>query len=223
MRHELRVYDDAACLSRAAADYLIASVGPEGGDLAWALSGGTTPRATWSLIAGRRARWERLTLYQVDERVAPAGDPARNLIDLHELARATGARVAPMPVEDPDLGVAATRYGDALPATLDLVHLGLGADGHCASLVPDDPVLGVTDRPVAVTAPYQGHRRMTLTYPALARARQLVWLVAGADKRDALARLLDADPATPAGRVEANASLVLADQAAAGPVRGSRP
>ncbi|MGC8510711.1 MAG: 6-phosphogluconolactonase [Acidimicrobiales bacterium] len=222
MHHELRVYDDATDLAEAAALYLIERARAGGADRAWALSGGTTPRATWSLIAGRRARWRRLTLYQVDERVAPVGDAARNLTDLTELARATGARVEPMPVDDPDLAAAAARYGDTLPATLDLVHLGLGADGHCASLVPDDPVLAVTDRPVALTAPYQGHRRMTLTFPALARARQLVWLVAGADKRDALARLLDADRTTPAGRVEAGSSLVLADRAAAGSDRGSR-
>jgi 6-phosphogluconolactonase/glucosamine-6-phosphate isomerase/deaminase len=216
------VYDDAAALADAAANYLLGGA-RSAGDLAWALSGGTTPRATWSLVAQRHADWAQLMLYQVDERVAPTGDPARNLTDLAALARATGARVAAMPVEDPDLAGAATRYGDALPATLDLEHLGLGADGHCASLVPDDPVLTVTDRAVAVTAPYRGHRRMTLTYPALARARQLVWLVAGADKRDALARLLDADPASPAARVEAGASLILADRSAAGPERGGRP
>ncbi len=222
MRHELHVYDDATILAEAAADYLTEHARRSGENLAWALSGGTTPRATWSRLATRHADWRRLTLYQVDERVAPADDPARNLTDLAELARATSARVVAMPVEDPDLTDAATRYADALPATFDLVHLGLGADGHCASLVPDDPVLAVTDRLVAVTTPYRGHRRMTLTYPALARAHQVMWLVAGADKRDALARLLDADPTTPAGRVEAHASLILADRAAAEPANGGR-
>ena len=81
--------------------------------------------------------------------------------------------------------------------------------------MPGDPVLEVTDRLVAVTAPYQGHRRMTLTYPALARAEQVLWLVTGADKRDALSRLLAGDQSIPAGRVEAAASLVLADAVAA--------
>jgi len=95
------------------------------------------------------------------------------------------------------------------------VHLGLGPDGHTASLVPGDPVLEVTDALVAVTQPYQGHRRMTLTYPALARADQLLWLVTGADKREPLAKLLAGDESIPAGRVVAARSVVMADQAAA--------
>jgi 6-phosphogluconolactonase/glucosamine-6-phosphate isomerase/deaminase len=122
-----------------------------------------------------------------------------------------------MPVNDGDLEAAARRYGDSLPARFDLVHLGLGPDGHTASLVPGDPVLEVTDRPVAVTAEYQGHRRMTLTYPALARADQLLWVVTGADKRAPLARLWAGDPSIPAGRVEAAASLIMADTAASTP------
>jgi 6-phosphogluconolactonase len=120
-----------------------------------------------------------------------------------------------MPVTDADLDSAAAAYAAALPERFDLVHLGLGPDGHTASLVPGDPVLAVQDRLVALTQPYQGHRRMTLTYPALARADQLLWLITGADKRDPLARLLAGDDSIPAGRVRAGRSLILADRAAA--------
>ena len=119
-----------------------------------------------------------------------------------------------MPVNEDDLEAAAAAYAASLPEHFDLVHLGLGPDGHTASLVPGDPVLSVTDRLVALTQPYQGRVRMTLTYPALARARQILWLVTGEDKKEPLARLLAGDTTIPAGRVEAAASLVMADRAA---------
>ena len=123
--------------------------------------------------------WADVELFQVDERVAPEGDPDRNLTHLHESIGDAPARVHPMPVNDPDLEAAAAAYATVLPQRFDLVHLGLGPDGHTASLVPGDPVLEVTDALVAVTQPYQGHPRMTLTYPALTRADQLLWLITG--------------------------------------------
>jgi len=161
---------------------------------------------------------ERVDSFQVDERVAPDGHPDRNLTHFQEaLPDAALARMRPMPVLDPDLESAAARYAALLPDSVDLVHLGIGPDGHTASLVPGDPVLEVRDRSVAVTAgEYQGRRRMTLTYPALEAAGRLLWLVTGADKRDALARMLAGDASIPAGRVRAAEALVICDREAAG-------
>jgi len=162
---------------------------------------------------------------QVDERVAPAGDADRNLTHLHESllehAPLPREQIYAMPVEGTELAGAAERYAATLqniagsPAVLDLVHLGLGPDGHTASLVPGDPVLDVTDSDVAVTALYQGRRRMTLTYPILNRCRRILWVVTGSDKVDALARLRDADGSIPAGRIERENAVILADRAAA--------
>jgi 6-phosphogluconolactonase/glucosamine-6-phosphate isomerase/deaminase len=122
-----------------------------------------------------------------------------------------------MPVEASDLERAAADYAASLPASFDAIHLGLGDDGHTASLVPGDAVLGVTDRDVAVTDVYMGRRRMTLTYPVLDRAAQLLWLVTGPEKAGPLARLLAHDPSIPAGRVNGARSLILADRAATNP------
>jgi 6-phosphogluconolactonase len=176
-------------------------------------------------LAGWEVRWDRVEIAQVDERVAPRGDPDRNLTHLQEslLARVplAPARVHAMPVEATDLEGAARAYAETLsniagaPPVLDLVHLGLGPDGHTASLVPGDPVLQVADADVAVTGVYQGRRRMTLTYPILNRARRILWVVTGADKAEALARLLQQDASIPAGRVRQDAAVLVADFAAA--------
>jgi len=169
----------------------------------------------FAALAKEDMPWADVDLFQVDERVAPDGDPDRNLTHLRESIGDAPAQVHPMPVNDTDLAGAAAAYATVLPQQFDLVHLGLGPDGHTASLVPGDPVLQVHDRLVALTQPYQGHRRMTLTYPALTRADQLLWLVTGADKSDALGKLLAGDESIPAGHVLALRSLVLADAAAA--------
>jgi 6-phosphogluconolactonase len=191
-----------------------------------AMSGGRTPWAMLRLLAGEDVPWASVHLFQVDERVAPAGDADRNFTHLGEslLDRVPlrPEQVHAMPVEFPDLRVAATRYAATLaavagaPPALDLVHLGLGPDGHTASLVPDDPVLDVAGADVAVTGVYQGRLRMTLTYATLDRARRILWLVTGGEKAAMLARLRRADPGIPAGRVRQAVALVLADRAAAG-------
>ena len=126
-----------------------------------------------------------------------------------------------MPVTEADLEEAAGRYAESLPEVFDLVHLGMGDDGHTASLVPDDPVLDVTDRDVALTDDYRGLRRMTLTYPVLDRSRQVLWLIAGADKNPMLPRLLAGDEGIPAGRVSSSEQLVVVDDNAASDLRRS--
>jgi 6-phosphogluconolactonase len=216
---ELVVLPDEEALAARAASWvadLARSTVAARGHFRLAVSGGKTPWAMFAtLTQSVDVPWASVEVFQVDERVAPEGDDARNLTHLRAALSAVPAVVRPMPVNAPDLDGAAAAYGRELPAQFDLVHLGLGPDGHTASLVPGDPVLDVTDRLVAVTQPYQGHRRMTLTYPALGRAEQLLWLVGGADKRDALAKLLAGDPSVPAGRVTAPRSTVMTDTAAA--------
>jgi 6-phosphogluconolactonase/glucosamine-6-phosphate isomerase/deaminase len=165
-------------------------------------------------LANEDVPWAAVEIFQVDERIAPDGDPDRNLTHLRESLGGAAAKVIPMPVNDPDLEAAGSSYANSLPARFDLIHLGLGPDGHTASLIPGDPVLEVTDRLVALTGPYQDNRRMTLTYPALSRADQLLWLITGEDKRNPLALLLSGDRSIPAGRVEAKTSIVLADRSA---------
>jgi 6-phosphogluconolactonase len=217
----LEVVAHAEAAARRAAE-LIAAAGRDAAAarrrFTLAVSGGQTPWRMLELLADEDLPWGATVIFQVDERVAPPGSDARNLTQLvAALSLEHQSAIRPMPVGDHDLETAATRYAEALPKRLDLVHLGLGPDGHTASLVPGDPVLEDADRRVGLTAgEYHGHRRMTLTYPALEAARQLLWLVAGADKRDALTRLLDGDRSIPAGRVEAAEALVIADQAAAG-------
>jgi len=190
-----------------------------------AVSGGHTPWAMLRALADQKLPWADVHIVQVDERVAPPGHPDRNLTHLRESLLAhcplRPEQVHAMPVESADLETASSQYALTLrdiagaPAVLDLVHLGLGPDGHTASLVPGDPVLDVTGADVALTGVYQGRRRMTLTYPVLNRSRRIVWLVTGRDKADMLARLFKGDDSIPAGRVRRDRALVLADREAA--------
>src|SRR5262245_38527897 len=228
---KIEVLVDADAVARQAAKVIAAEARAaveRRGQFVVAVSGGHTPWEMLRILADEQVPWDKVHVIQVDERVAPSGDPERNLTHLREslLAHAPlrPEHLHPMPVESADLDVAAAQYARKLeeiagsPPVLDLAHLGLGPDGHTASLVPGDPVLGVTDRDVAVTGGvYQGRRRMTLTYPALDRARRVLWLVTGSEKVAMLARLEAGDRSIPAGRVRREDALVLADRAAAGP------
>ena len=196
------------------------------GRFVMAVSGGHTPWLMLRALVTEDLPWPGVRVVQVDERVAPLGDPDRNLTHLHESllnhALLVPEQIHAMPVESPDLEMAAARYASTLrqiagsPPMLDLVHLGLGPDGHTASLVPGDPVLNVKDADVAITGTYQGRRRMTLTYPIINRSRRLLWVVTGSEKEQMLKRLLDGDELIPAGRVRRERALVIADKAAAG-------
>jgi 6-phosphogluconolactonase len=195
------------------------------GQFAAAFSGGHTPWVMLRALADEDVPWDKVHVVQVDERVAPSGDRDRNLTHLREsLLDYTPLHpdhIYAMPVEEHDLTAAVVGYDHMLqrlagsPPVLDLVHLGLGPDGHTASLVPGDPVLEITDADVAVTGPYQGHPRMTLTYPILNRSRRILWLVTGSDKAGMLVRLVHGDQSIPAGRVRQEAAIVIADEAAA--------
>ena len=224
----IEVYADADSVARKAAAIIAAqardAVGARGRFI-FAVSGGRTPWLMLRYLAGEQVPWEAVHVVQVDERVAPAGHPDRNLTHLREslLTRVSlrPEQIHAMPVEAPDLQAGAESYARSLleiagsPPVLDLVHLGLGPDGHTASLTPGDSVLNVTDADVAPTGVYQGRRRMTLTYPIVNRSRRILWLVTGGDKSGPLARLLDADQSIPAGRVRQDHAQVLADRAAA--------
>ena len=224
----IEVLPDADAVARRAAEFVAAEVRAAvaaRGRCVIAVSGGKTPWEMLKLLAGEKVPWPQLHVVQVDERVAPPGDPDRNLTHLRESllshAPLPPEQIRAMPVENPDLDAAAAQYAQVLrqiagsPPVLDLAHLGLGPDGHTASLVPGDPVLNVTDADVAPTGVYQGRRRLTLTYPVLNRARRILWLVTGESKADMLRRLRDGDPTIPAGRVRQEQATVLADRAAA--------
>jgi 6-phosphogluconolactonase len=225
----VEVLPDADTVAREAAKFIAAearSAVAERGRFVMAVSGGHTPWQMLRALAKEKVPWENVHVVQVDERVAPAGDPDRNLTHLRESllehAPLRPEQIYAMPVESPDLEAGAKRYARTLqeiagsPPVLDLAHLGLGPDGHTASLVPGDPVLNVADADVALTGVYQGRRRMTLTYPMLNRSRRVLWLVTGNDKVDALARLREGDTSIPGGRIQRAQAVVLADQAAAG-------
>jgi 6-phosphogluconolactonase len=216
---QIEVLPDAVAVAERGAAYVTEQAQAaiaDHGQFTFAVSGGRTPWVMFAHLAGKMP-WEKVTIYQVDERVAPYGDLDRNLTHLQRSLPPGGAAdIRAMPVGAHDLEAAADDYARSLPEVFDLIHLGLGSDGHTASLVPADPLLDVRDRKVGVTGEYQGRRRMTLTYPTLNAARQVLWLVTGDDKVEALQQLRFGDTSIPAGRVTAASQLIIADVAAAG-------
>ena len=227
----IQVYSDADTVAREAAE-LIAREARDAfatrGKFVMAVSGGKTPWVMLRDLAQEDVPWKGVHVFQVDERVAPEGDPDRNLTYLRESllehAPVRFDQIHAMPVESGNLERDCTQYAQLLktvagsPPVLDLVHLGLGPDGHTASLVPGDPVLDVKDAAVALTGIYQNRRRMTLTYPVIKRSRCILWLATGSEKTKMLARLQSGDVSIPAGRVSRDRAVVLADRAAAGQV-----
>jgi len=224
---KVEVFADAESVARQAAALIAAEARAAvaaRGRFVIAVSGGHTPWVMLRALTAEEVPWQSVYVAQVDERVAPAGDPDRKLTHLSESLHAPLRleQILAMPVESPDLEAAVTRYAATLreiagsPPVLDLVHLGLGPDGHTASLVPGDPVLDVKSADVALTGTYQGRRRMTLTYPIINRSRQILWLVTGSEKVEMLGRLRKGDPSIPAGRVRQDQAVVFADKAAAG-------
>ena len=197
------------------------------GRFIFAVSGGRTPWKMLRALTDEDVPWKGMHIIQVDERIAPDGDPDRNMTHLRECllghAPILPERIYAMQVDGVDPEAAADAYSRDIrriagsPAVIDLVHLGLGPDGHTASLIPGDPVLDVTDRDVATTGIYKGRHRLTLTYPVINRARKILWLVSGSEKKEMLQRLLDGDLSIPAGRISQEHAMVLADNDAAQP------
>ncbi len=229
----VEVLADADMLAARAVDVVVAAAATaidERGMFVWAVSGGTTPRRMLELLGERRdLDWSRTHLFQVDERLAPDGDPDRNATMLDEALlterfrcghKPAGIWLMPVTTDDPD--AAAATYAASLdsiagsPVVFDLIQLGLGSDGHTASLIPNDPILTIDDVDVALTGEYQGRRRMTLTWPVLDRAKELLWVVGGASKTSAVKKFLDNDPSIPATLPTQARATVLLDLAAAG-------
>jgi 6-phosphogluconolactonase len=228
---KIQVYADTDAVALVAAK-LIAKEARDAvatrGKFVIAVSGGKTPWIMLRDLSQEDVPWKGVHVVQVDERVAPEGDPDRNLTHLRESllehAPLRPDQIHAMPVESTNLEAACVRYAQTLaemagsPSVLDIVHLGIGPDGHTASLVPGDPVLDVNNADVALTGIYQGRRRMTLTYPIINRSRRVLWLATGAEKAGMLARLQAGDVSIPAGRVGRDHAVILADRAAAGQV-----
>lgn len=225
---KIQILSNADAVAKAAAQFIASearALVEARGRFIMAISGGKTPWQMLRVLANEEVPWKNLHVVQVDERIAPAGDQDRNLTHLREnlLSHAplSPKQIYAMPVEETALEAAVASYAQTLqqiagsPPILDLAHLGLGPDGHTASLVPNDAVLDVNDADVALTGFYQQRRRMTLTYPMLNRSRRVLWVVTGGEKAEMLSRLYEGDLSIPAGRIRRDRALVFADESAA--------
>ncbi|HZB43073.1 MAG TPA: 6-phosphogluconolactonase [Ilumatobacter sp.] len=176
-----------------------------------ALSGGSAAPAMIAALLLERVAWEVVTVWQVDERIAPDGDPDRNGLQLESLP----CTVRLMPVTAADLRGAAARYARSLPDRFDIIHLGVGEDGHTASWPPgNDAVLG-SERLVELVPPFNGRRRMTLTPRVVNSARARLVFATGAGKRPVIARWLGGDRSLPIANVRRTGTTVVLDPAAA--------
>jgi 6-phosphogluconolactonase len=225
---EIRTFQTAEEVAKEAANYLADRIREQLAKknfFTMAISGGRTPWEMIKELAKEDLEWEKVFLFQVDERIAPDGHPDRNLTQLFKSIEntklPTRLNIFPMHVIAEDLDLACEEYADYIKSItetgkLDLVHLGMGADGHTASLIPGDEVLEVQDKTVALTShPYQGRKRMTLTYPLINQAEKILWIITGEEKAEMLERLLQQDPTIPAGKINQSHAIILTEESAA--------
>lgn len=213
---DIRVASDAEAAAAVAAEWLawqLRNACRRRGLATLAVSGGTSPALMFHDLARCDVPWDRVRVWQVDERFAPDGDPARNanLLSALPLPRTT---LRLMPVTARHLPSAIRRYAAGLPDRFDVVHLGMGDDGHTASWPPGDPVIDAAE-PVALSAPYAGYARMTLTPAVVNAARHRLVLAPGAAKAQPMSRWLLGDHALPIQRVRRAGTVVVIDAAAA--------
>ena len=231
---DLIVEPTAKQAARAAADLIAAALRAAistRGTASVAFSGGQTPTAMLEALAVLPLPWQLTHVFQVDERVAPEGDAARNSTALRNaLLDHVNTNPHLMDVTASDLIESAQRYADVVHAhePLDVVHLGVGDDGHTASWPPGAPVIDDRARAargragsdeVAIVGLFRGFVRMTITPRVVDRARAVVLLVAGADKASVLSRMLAGDQTVVASRVLGPRATVVADEAAAALLR----
>lgn len=224
---EIRTFQSADEVAKEAAIYIADRIREniaKKGFFTMAISGGRTPWAMIKALAQEDLPWEKVFLFQVDERIAPDAHPDRNLTQLFKAIEGSKLvlrlNIFPMRVNAEDLEEACEEYENHIKrmtgnGKLDLVHLGIGTDGHTASLVPNDPVLEIKDQGVAVTnTEYQGRKRMTLTYPLINQAEKILWVITGAEKAEMLNRLLHLDPSIPAGKIDQQHAILLTEESA---------
>jgi 6-phosphogluconolactonase/glucosamine-6-phosphate isomerase/deaminase len=207
---EIHVSDDPASEAASWLARRLRDAARRRGEVTIALSGGTTAPSLFAALVEREVPWHTVGVWQVDERVAPDGDSQRNAPQLAVLP----IRPRLMPVTARDLRAGARRYGASLPERFDVVHLGLGDDGHTASWPPGSEVAS-SRRAVEVTAEFHGIRRMTLTARVVNAARSRVVLATGTAKADAVQGWLQRDPGLPITRVRSSGTRVFLDGDAA--------